>query len=252
MATRTHSVFINTVGILYASLGFSLSVLALFGIFNHFINPPQGRSFHARPHLPRKLRKLRGPRTVSGQTCKTAVPKPPEHPSVAKECTHDVKALRRRSKSLVPIITLDHFEFTNSLDFSNSLPKPVLPTESLLPNFANTDGPAMELSTVNRPRLKRRCTSPLVLSYAASLPEPSAHDSLLVPSRKESKSSSTKTSRKTPSTADLNQETITTKLDALFVRKAGKKKSLTLRTQPYGPPYFCTPPLPIPSKSQSS
>ena len=159
-----------------------------------------------RPHSPRKLRKLRGPRTVSDQACKITVPEPPEHLFVEKECTHDVKALRRRSKSLVPIITLDHFEFTHSRDFPDSLPKPILPVESLLPNLANTDSPATELSTTSRPRLKRRCTSPLVLPHAASLPEPSIHDSLPVRSRKESKSSSTKTSRKIPSTTDLNRE----------------------------------------------
>lgn len=40
----------------------------------------------------------------------------------------------------------------------------------------------------------------------------------------------------------------TMKFDSFFLRKAGKKKSLTLPTQPYGPPHFCVPPLPIPNR----
>jgi len=239
MATaRTHGVFIGAAGLLYASLGFSLSVLAaLFGIFYPFINPPRARSSHARPHLPRKPRRPRIVRSFSDQTRKVTVPKPPEHLSIEKECTLDVKSLRRRSKTLIPIITIDHFGSTNS----PGLPKPVLPAETSLPNPANTDGAAVDSSNMRRPTIKRRCSSPLIRPRLAS---PSAQDSLLVPS----KSNPNKASRKSPSVIDLNQETFTMKFDSFFLRKAGKKKSLTLRTQPYGPPHFCMPPLPIPNR----
>ncbi|KAF8807929.1 hypothetical protein BYT27DRAFT_7190021 [Phlegmacium glaucopus] len=205
MATRTPGVlFINTVGLLYASLGFSLSVLAaLFGIFNPFINPPRARSFHSRPHLPRKLRGPRTVRSFSDQSKKVTVHRP-EHLSVERECTHDnVKALRRRSKSLIPVITIDHFGSTNSPDF---LPKPVLHAET---SPVNTDVTVMDLSTMSRPRIKRRSSSPLVLPRSTPLAVPSSHsDSLLVPSRKGSKSSFIKMSRKTPSAANINQETV--------------------------------------------
>jgi len=246
MATaRTHGLFIGAVGLLYASLGFSLSVLAaLFGIFYPLINPPRARS---RPHSPRKLRRLRIVRSFSDQTRKVTVPKPPEHLSIEKECTHDVKSIRRRSKTLqvIPIITIDHFGSTSS-GFLDLLPNPVLPAETSLPNPANTDGSAVDSSNTNRPRIKQRCSSPLIRPRLAPL---SAQDSLPVPSRKESKLNLNKVSRKFPSVADLNQETFAMKFDSHFLRKAGKKKSLTLRTQPYGPPHFCMPPLPIPNRS---
>lgn len=181
---------------------------ALFGLFNHFINPLRARSPHPRLHLSRKLRGPRTVRSFSDQSKKVTVSKLPEHlPFVEKECTHDVKSLRRRSKSLIPVITIDHFGTTNSPDFHNFLAKPILPIETSLPNPVNTDGTAMDLSTMCRPRIKRRSSSPLVLSRATSPPVPSSHSgSLLVPWRKESKSSSIKISRKTPSAADLNQE----------------------------------------------
>ena len=115
--------------------------------------------------------------------------KPPEHHPIEKACTQDVKSLRRRSKSLIPIITIDHFGSVNSLDF-NLLPKPV-------PNPANTDGAAVNLSTMSRPRIKRQCSSPLI----PASPTLSVHASLPVPSKKESK-----LTRKSPSVADLNQE----------------------------------------------
>ena len=125
--------------------------------------------------------------------------KPPEHLSIEKECTSDVKSLRRRSKSLIPIITVDLF---GSPGFPNLSPKLVLPAETSLSNPANTDGASVDLN-MSRPRIKRRCSSPLIRPRLASL---SAQDSLPVPSRKESKSSSNKVSRKSPSVADLNQE----------------------------------------------
>jgi len=225
--TQTHGVFVNTVGILYASLGFLLSVLAaLFGIFYPFINPPPTRSSHARPHLPRKLRRPRIIRSFSDQTRKATMAKPPEHHPVEKACTQDVKSLPRRSKSLIPIITIDHFGSVNSLDF-NLLPKPV-------PNPANTDGAAVNLSTMSRPRIKRQCSSPLI----PASPALSVHASDFVTGPIEERVEN----NKSPSVADLNQETFTMKFDSYFLRYAGKKKSPTLRTQPYGPPHFCTPP----------
>jgi len=243
MATaRSHGVFIYAAGLLYASLGFSLSVLAaLFGIFYPFITPPRAQSFHARPHLPRKLSRPRIVRSFSDQTGKVTVPKPLEQLSIEKECTHDVKSLRRRSKTLIPIITIDHFGSTNSPGFLNLLPKPVLPAETLLPTPVNTDGAAKDSSNMSRPRIKRRCSSPLIRPRLASL---SVQDSLPVPSTEESKSSA----NKSPSVAELNQEAFTMKFDSFFLRKAGKKKSHTLQTQPYGPPHFCMPPLPIPNR----
>lgn len=119
--------------------------------------------------------------------------KPPVE-SVETECTRDVKSLRRRSNSLIPIITIDHF---GSADFLNLLSKPVLP-ETSLPNPTNMDGVAVDLLTMNRPRIRRRCSSPLIRPRAAS--PLSAHGSLPVPSRKESNSS--------PSVADLDQESL--------------------------------------------
>jgi len=245
MATaRIHGVFIYAAGLLYASLGFLLSVLAaLFGIFSPFISPPRVQSFHARPHLPRKLHRPRIVRSSSDQTGKVTVPKPPEHLSIEKEFAHDVKSLRRRSKTLIPIITIDHFESTN---FLNPLTKPVLPAETLLPKPANTEGVAVDSSNMSRPRIKRRCSSPLIRPRLASL---SVQDSLSVPSTKESKSGPNKVTRKSPSVTDLNQEAFTMKFDSFFLRKAGGKKPFTLRTQPNGPPHFCMPPLPIPNTS---
>lgn len=131
------------------------------------------------------------------------MPKLPEHLSIEKECTHDVKSLRRRSKSLIPIITIDHFGSTNSPGFLSLLPKPVSPAETSLPNPANTDGAAVDSSNMSRPRIKRRCSSPLIRPRVATL---SAQDSLPVPLRKESKSSTNKVTHKSPSVADLNQE----------------------------------------------
>lgn len=131
------------------------------------------------------------------------MPKPPEHLSIEKECTLDVKSLRRRSKTLIPIITIDHFGSTNSPSFLNLLPKPVLPGETSSPNPVNTDGAAVDSSNMSRPRIKRRCSSPLIRPRLASL---SVQDSLPVPSMKESKSSPNKVTRKSPSVADLNQE----------------------------------------------
>lgn len=234
MATaRTHGVFIYTAGLLYASLGFSLSVLAvLFRIFFPFSKPPRVQSFHARPHLPRKLSRPRIVRSFSDQS--GTVLKPPGHLSEKdSEYTRDVKSLRRRSKTLIPTITIDHFGSTKSPGFPNLLLKPVLPA-----------GTAVDSSNLSRPRIKRRCSSPLIRPRLASL---SVQDSLPVPSTEESKSSPNNVTRKSPSIADLNQEAFTIKFDSFFLRKAGKKKSLTLRTQPYGPPHFCMPPLPIPN-----
>lgn len=128
------------------------------------------------------------------------MPKPPEHLPIEKECTHAVKSLRRRSKTLIPIITIDHFGSTSSPGFLNLLPKPVLPAETSLPNPANTDGAIVDSSNMSRPRIKRRCSSPLIRPRLASL---SVQDSPPVPSRKELKSSPNKVS---PSVADLNQE----------------------------------------------
>jgi len=243
MATaRIHGVFIYAAGLLYASLGFSLSVLAaFFGIFYPFINPPRVQSFHSRPHIPRKLSRPRIVRSFSDQTGKASVPRPPEHLSIERECDHGAKSLRRRSKTLIPIITIDLFESTNSPGFPNFLPKQVLPAETSLPKPANTDGAAAD-SNMSRSRIKRRCSSPLIYSSL------SAQNSLPVRSTKESKSSPNKVTRKSPSVADLDQEAFTMKFDSFFLRKAGKKKSLTLRTQPYGPPHFCMLPLPIPNR----
>lgn len=156
---------------------------ALVGIFIRFSSPPRARPSYSRPHLPRKLRGPRTVRSFSGQSTKVTVPQPPEYLSVETECTPDVKSLRRRSKSLVPIITIDHFE---SPDFLNFLPKPVLNTEASLPKLASTDGTAMDLSTISRPTIKRRSSSPFVLCHPTPLPVPSSYNS--VPSRKGSKS----------------------------------------------------------------
>lgn len=148
--------------------------------------------------------------------------KPPEHHSIEKECTHDIKSLRRRSNSLIPIIMIDHFESTNSVDL---LPKS-------FPNPANTDGATVNLS---RPRIKRRCSSPFlgprITSHGGS-----AHDWLPVPPRKQSKST-----RKSPSVADVNPES------SFFLRKAGKNSS----SKSHEPPHFCAPPIPSRSLSDS-
>ena len=131
------------------------------------------------------------------------MPKLPEHLSIEKECTQDVKSLRRRSKSLIPIITIDQFGSTNSPGFLNLLPEVVSSAESSLPNPASTDGAAVDSSNMSRPRIKRRCSSPLIRPRVATL---SVQDSLPVPLRKESSSSPNKVTRKPPSVADLNQE----------------------------------------------
>ena len=127
------------------------------------------------------------------------MPKSLEQLSIEKESTHDVKSLRRRSKTLIPIITIDHFGSTNSPGFLNLIAKPVLPAETSLPTLVNTDGAAEDSSNMSRPRIKRRCSSLLICSRLASL---SVQDSLPVPSTEESKSSA----NKSPSVPELNQE----------------------------------------------
>ena len=131
------------------------------------------------------------------------MPKPPEHLSIEKECSHDVKSFRRRSNTLIPTIIIDHFGSTDSPDFLNLLPKPVLPDETSLPKSPNTNSATVGLSNMSRPRIKRRCSSPLIRPRLASLP---VQDSLPVPLAKESKSSPNKVTRKSPSVADPNQE----------------------------------------------
>ena len=128
------------------------------------------------------------------------MPKPPEHLSIEKQCTHDVKSLRRRSKTLIPIITIDHFGSTNSPGILNLLPKP---SETSLPKPVNTEEAAVDSSSMSRAKIKRRCSSPLIRPHLASR---SIQDSSPVPSTKELKSSPNKVTRKSPSVADLNQE----------------------------------------------
>ena len=131
------------------------------------------------------------------------MPTSPKHFSIEEECARDVKSFRRRSKSLIPIITIDHFGSTNSPGLLNLLPKPVLPAEFSLTNPASGDGFTVDPLIMSRPRIERRCSSPLIRPRLASL---SAQDSLPVPSSEESKLSPNKVSRKSPSVADLNQE----------------------------------------------
>ena len=120
-------------------------------------------------------------------------------PLIEKESqgTHDVKSLRRRSKTLIPIIMIDHFGSTNSPGF---LPNSVSPAKPSLLDPANMDDAAVDSSNKSRPRIKRRFSSPLIRPRSAS------QDLLPVPSRKESKSSPNKVTRRSPSVADLNQE----------------------------------------------
>lgn len=128
------------------------------------------------------------------------MPKPPEHLSIEKD---DVKSLRLRTKTLIPIITIDHFGSTDSPDYLNLSPKSVLSAEVSLPKPVNTDGASVDSSNMSRPSVKRRCSTPLIRPRLASL---SVQDSLPVPSTKESKSSPNKVTRRSPSVADLNQE----------------------------------------------
>jgi hypothetical protein len=144
------------------------------------------------------------------------VPMPPEHLPIEKECTDDVKSLRRRSKSLIPVITIDHFGSTNSPGFLDLLPKPILSAETLLLNPGNTDGAAVDSSNMSRPTIKRRCSSPLIRPRPTFL---SVQDSLPVPSRKESKSSPNKVTCKSPSVADLSNQESSYRIDCHKTRR---------------------------------
>jgi len=131
MDARTHGVLVNAAGFLYASLGFSLSVLAaLLGLFHRSDikpKPPSPRKL-AKPHLHPTLsrsqpssRPQRMPlrRSFSEQSPKSPVPisfSTPKLIESSQEGTMRRKMLasHRRSRS-IPIITIDFYDSIDNL-----------------------------------------------------------------------------------------------------------------------------------------
>ncbi|KAF8910077.1 hypothetical protein CPB84DRAFT_1842736 [Gymnopilus junonius] len=303
--TRSQGVFVNAAGLLYASIGFSLSVLA--ALIN-LLHRPKAQDApivstytRAVPSLsPRGRRILR---SVSDESSKTPLriskqaPKPlpsarrdeasrPKEPSSEKKVISS-RHVHRRSKSMasIPIITIDYFGSTDTLnalrsaglpktvpqileataELSGPLPRPTIndvASSSTSSTFNQTtahcgdDQPApgfrlFGIKPWGKERskgLERRQSSPQ-LCRSSSLPRSSCHkqtssDGMLrSPTKNEKKTKARKPLRKMPSAPAQGKEKIGMKFDVSF-RHGEKKRSKTLRTQPYDAPYFALPPVP--------
>lgn len=246
MDFRSQGVAVNAVGFLYASVGFFLSVLgAILNAFYRHRVPPLAaaknshRKGHLDPSLPRRNR-------------------PP--------CTEAEPALH--SQSIVPDITLDqHLDHQSSTtttttfllisssqsttDYGSTQRPSSPPSSNDLRRLVDVDGSRVGFRMSNlkppwakeKPRISRSRSSPQ-LSDQLSPPssrqkEPKVKKSKRGPESLEGKPE--KALRKVCSTPDPGGE-ITMKA---FSRNAVKKRTETLRTQPYEAPYFCAPPIPL-------
>ncbi|KDR85668.1 hypothetical protein GALMADRAFT_218765 [Galerina marginata CBS 339.88] len=281
--TRSHGILVNAAGLLYASLGFSLSVLAaLFSVF-HRTNAQNVPTIplHTRPHLPSGSRGRHLVRSVSDKSPKASKLPPASSPAKPKETSSEKQRTRphslRRSKSMIPIITIDYFGSTDSLrsgrtsaDFTAKIEPqvavpqpfvvPVPPTPETASSSASTSS-AASCSSNERPGfrlfglkswgkdkpLQRRQSSPQLcqassLSLCTHHKQTSSDGMLTIPVKSESKPKTRKMLRKMTSVPVHEKFGIIS--DASLPRTVEKKRSLPLRTQPYDAPYFAPPPVP--------
>ncbi|PPQ77045.1 hypothetical protein CVT25_014862 [Psilocybe cyanescens] len=120
MDTRSHGLLVNAAGFLYATLGFSLSVLAalISAIYPSKVHYVGSIPFHTQAALPNPPRGRRPVGTSSDQQVKAGkgpAPLPAVVPEMQQISSH--KTVRRsvsaqelrHSKSMVPVITIDYF-----------------------------------------------------------------------------------------------------------------------------------------------
>jgi len=290
METRSHSVLVNAAGFLYASLGFSLSVLAaLFSIFqrpNRPIKVPSPASLlPTKPKLPSTARGRRIVRSVSDQSIKSSKPTPlPEKSREPSSEKRIISSSHRRSRSLIPIIKIDHFDNIEPRVSGpiNHLPKPyyftISPddpapssesrTSSMGVGVGGHDRSAFRLFSLKSwgkdwPKVGRHSSSgqldqpPLVhpTEFPVSHKKSNSDGNLKICSRSrvESEPKTRKTVRKATSSRNV-REKVNVQIDVPppVPRGVEKKRSQTLRTQPYEAPYFCTPPVPMPFRKSPS
>lgn len=248
MDFRSQGVVVNAVGFLYASVGFFLSVLgAILNAFYRHNAPPltatknSHRKGRLDPSLPRRNR-------------------PP--------CTEAEPALQ--PQSIVPDITLDQHldhQSTNAttttttfllisssqstIDHGSTQRPSGEPSSNDIQRLIDVDGSRVGFRMSNlkppwvkeKPRISRSRSSPQ-LSDQLSPPSSRQKNSKVKkdkrePERLEEKPE--KTLRKVCSTPGPGGQ-ITMKA---FTQNAVKKRTETLRTQPYEAPYFCAPPIPL-------
>ena len=246
---------------------------------------------------------------ISQELKKPGVKEPSSEKKICKPSRH----LHRRSKSManIPIITIDYFGSTETLNGRRSAevvkkvppipevvhepPKPAPEPQEVLP--VSADPPSSDLKSPDstlpsstgaecdnnqaapsfrlfglkpwgKEKSKRleRCKSSPQLCRSQSLPRSPSHkqsssdSSVTSPTKDETKPKSRKSLRKIPSVPAQGKESefnhfgagirladqcleVGIKFDVTF-RHAEKKRSQTLRTQPYDAPYFALPPVP--------
>jgi len=288
MDTRSHNVLVNTAGFLYASLGFSLSVLAaLFSIFQRPNRPNKVPSptplLPAKPKLPSNVRGRRIVRSFSDQSIKSPTPRP--LPAKLREPSSEkriISSSHRRSRSLIPIIKIDHFDNIEPRVSGpiNTLPKPyhftISPDDPAPSSESSTssmgagvgDRPPFRLFSLrswgkDRPKVGGRSSSaqlgqpPLVhltgfpVSHKKS--DSDGKRKVCLRSRVESEPKTRKTLRKATSACNVREKVVVQfDLPPPVLHSVEKKRSQTLRTQPYEAPYFLTPPVPMPIRKSPS
>ncbi|KIM47547.1 hypothetical protein M413DRAFT_439211 [Hebeloma cylindrosporum] len=300
MDTRSRNILVNVAGWLYGFLGFSLSVVtALFSVFQRRSppskNPVPAKSLPTKPNLPPNARGRRILRSFSDQSVGAPAPAPtPASVAKLRESTTGKRKIissHRRSRSLIPIIKIDHFDHIESprqlsagslkieppipeSTVTNPLPKSyrftISPDESLPKSGGSTanvvvgDRPAFRLFNPkswgkDRPNVERRSSSPQLFHPPAALPSltgsPASHkqsnsDGKLKAgssSKGEEKPATRKVIRKAKSCYNVREKVnVNVEPPPPIPRNVEKKRSQTLRTQPYEAPYFCTPPIPMP------
>lgn len=246
MDFRSQGVVVNAVGLLYASVGFFLSVLgAILNAFYRHNAPPLAaakivhKKGHLDPSLPRRNR-------------------PP--------CTEAEPALR--SQSIVPDITLDqHVDHqstttttTTFLLISSSQSTSEHgstqrtsgePSANDIRRLIDVDDSRVgfRMSNLKPPWVKEKPR----ISRSRSSPQLSE---LLSPSSSGQKKSKVKKDKRGPESLEEKPEKALRKVCRSpspeggitmksFTQNAVKKRTETLRTQPYEAPYFCAQPIPL-------
>ncbi|KIK07298.1 hypothetical protein K443DRAFT_673561 [Laccaria amethystina LaAM-08-1] len=249
MDFRSQGVVVNAVGFLYASVGFFLSVLgAILNAFYRHNAPPllaAAKNSHRKaqldPSLPRRNQ-------------------PP--------CTEAEPALR--SQSIVPDITLDQHLDNQSTTATTTTTFLLISSSQSTTDHGSTRRPFDEPSSNDmrrlidvdntrvgfrmsnlkppwvkeKPRISRSRSSPQ-LSNQLSSPSCRQKKSKVKKDKRGPESLEEKPEkalRKVCSTPGLGGEKVTMKT---FTQNAVKKRTETLRTQPYEAPYFCAPPIPL-------
>jgi len=277
-----HNILLNVAVCLYAVLGFSLSVLtSLLGLLSAR-QPPKLMNIPPKPHLqPLVPRNRPVPRTLRSCSDKPSTTAKPAAPILDdKQRRRKMLASHRRSRS-IPLITLDYFgSAVGGTEVENALPvrKPltfVIPPppgrEREYPRSAGYDTEKSgfrlaNLFSTERKREKEKMQK--IRERRPSLP-PALVPQLEGPAKQPQASRKRRKSEvsKTPLLGQGNvvrpqvrrvssaptEERLTMKFDLTFSRTVEKKKSGTLRTQPYEAPFFCPPPVqPTRLKSQST